>query len=270
MRPGPTGDAPKAKVVTQYNRGVNRTDADVATPIDTPAFEIKTVNRPARAAGPALKTVVFNARTGARFDGILACLRRPPLAGADLILLCEADWQMRRSFNRQVAADLAAALEMSFAYGPEFAIRRPPGTAYPPSFLGNAILSSVPLADAQIVPLPTIPIGRRRMRLVGQPRALIASAEFGGRQLTIALAHLDSRWNPAGRAHQIATLLEHLPRSGLAHPSDAASGIGATPSAGAPGIAGAGDFDAGARAASVTAPVILGGDFNTTTIGIET
>ena len=58
-----------------------------------PAVRTTIVNRPARAAQRTLKTVVFNARTGARFDGILACLRRPPLADADVIMLCEADWR---------------------------------------------------------------------------------------------------------------------------------------------------------------------------------
>ena len=78
-------------------------------PQEIPNFEPTIVNRPARAAKRTLKTVVFNARTGARFDGILACLRRPPLADADVIMLCEADWRMRRSAGREIAADLAAA-----------------------------------------------------------------------------------------------------------------------------------------------------------------
>jgi endonuclease/exonuclease/phosphatase family metal-dependent hydrolase len=227
---------------------------------ESPAFEITLVNRPARPARRTLKVVVFNARTGARYEGILACLRRPPLADADVILLCEADWRLQRSFNREIAADLAAALGMSFAYGPEFTFRRPSGVPLSPSFLGNAILSAAPLADVRMIPLPTFPITRRRLRLVGQPRALVATAEFGGRRLTIALAHLDSRWHPAGRANQIATLLEHLAPSGavgtegLASASDPPGGADTTDAGGAPYVA---------------SPVILGGDFNTTTVSIE-
>src|SRR6202789_2756972 len=82
-----------------------------------PSFATTIVNRPARAFQSTIKTVLFNARSGARFEGILACLRRPPLAGADVIILCEADGRTRRSFNREVAAELAAALELSFVYG---------------------------------------------------------------------------------------------------------------------------------------------------------
>lgn len=257
---------------------------------DTPPFDITIVNRPARPARRTLKTIVFNARTGARFDGILACLRRPQLADADVILLCEADCRLQRSFNREVAADLAAELGMSFAYGPEF-ILRPSGNPYPPSFLGNAILSSAPLAELRMIALPTHPISRRRLRLVGQPRALIATAEFGGRRLTIALAHLDSRWNPAGRAQQMATLLEHLAPSGaacaidppgvanaaglaraahMARPTDPAGAAdtiaviaGRADQTGAPEIAGC------VGIMRIADAVILGGDFNTTTVAIE-
>ena len=196
------------------------------------AFGTTIVNRPARPARGTLKAIVFNARTGAHFEGILACLRRPPLADADLILLCEADWHLMRSFDRKFAAELAAELGMSFAYGPEFAMRRPPGA--PPAFLGNAILSSAPLADSRTIALPAAGMSRGNVRLMGQPRALIATAAFGGRQLTIAVAHLHSRWTPAGRARQMAPVLEHLA---------------------GPGAAGA---------------TILGGDLNTTTTGLAT
>jgi endonuclease/exonuclease/phosphatase family metal-dependent hydrolase len=143
-------------------------------------------------------------------------------------MLCEADWRMRRSAGREIAADLAAALGMSFAYGPEFASRRSsrPGSA----FLGNAILSSAPLTDPRLIALPDAP-RRRRTWLMGQPRALIATADFGGRPITLAVAHLHSRWNPAGRARQMATVI-----AGLAP----------------------------------AAATILGGDFNTTTTRLDT
>jgi endonuclease/exonuclease/phosphatase (EEP) superfamily protein YafD len=213
--------------------GVSGTQADALVSANIPAFGTTIVNRPAADARRTLKVIVFNARSGARFEGILACLRRPPLADADVILLCETDWQLGRSFNREIAAELAAALGMSFAFGPEFAIRRPSAT--PPSFLGNAILSSVPLADARMIALPSARMPRRRAHLIGQPRALIARAEFGGRRITIAVAHLHSRWSPAGRTQQMATLLEHL----------------------APDTAGAADA------------TILGGDLNTTTTQLD-
>lgn len=196
---------------------------------NTPAFGTTIVNRSARErSGGTIKAVVFNARTGAHFEGILACLRRPPLANADVIMLCEADWNLRRSFDREIAADLAAELRMSFAYGPEFALRRPTGV--PPAFLGNAILCSVPLAEARMIALPRGFITRRFARLLGQPRALVATAMFQNCPITIVVAHLHSRWDPAGRARQMATVIEGLAPDG---------------------------------------PTILGGDLNTTTTRLD-
>jgi len=195
---------------------------------NTPAFDTTIVNRPARVARGTIKAVVFNARTGAHFDGIISCLRRPPLVDADVIMLCEADWKTRRSSGREIAADLAAELGMSFAYGPEFAARRSAGAE--PAFLGNAILCSVPLADTRMIALPRGVITRRYARLLGQPRALVATAVFGSCPITIVVAHLHSRWDPAGRARQMATVIEGIAPDG---------------------------------------PTILGGDFNTTTTRLD-
>jgi len=197
-----------------------------------PQFATTIVNRPACEIKPTIKTVLFNARSGARFEGILACLKGPRLAGADVIILCEADWRTRRSFNREVAAELAAALEMSFVYGPEFAIRRASRTT--PSFFGNAILSSAPLRDASMIPMSYSGRNRRNLARVGQPRALLAKATFAERTITIAVAHLDSRWDPDGRRRQLAPLIGHLEQADLA------------------------------------GPTILAGDFNTTTTELET
>jgi hypothetical protein len=139
---------------------------------------------------------------------------------------------MRRSFNREIAADLASALDMSFAYGPEFAIRRASRTT--PSFYGNSILSCAPLGDARMIPMQYSGRSRRNLGRVGQPRALVATATFAGRPITIAVAHLDSRWDPDGRRRQMRPLIEHL------------------------------------ALAEMTDPVILAGDFNTTTTELET
>jgi endonuclease/exonuclease/phosphatase family metal-dependent hydrolase len=68
----------------------------------------------------------------------------------------------------------------------------------------------VPLAAARMVTLPTTRMSRRNARLIGEPRALIVSAGFAGRTLTLTAAHLHSRWSPQGRARQMAALLDHL------------------------------------------------------------
>lgn len=194
------------------------------------------VNRRGDAPRAPFKVVAFNA-LGCRDPAAVAdCLRRPPLAGATVILLCEADWGLRRSKGRHCVAELAELLSMSFAYVPEFAFSRDQRELR--SFFGNAILSAVPMANVRAVPLPTpYDWTKRRLwgtsrgtRRIGQRGGISADIYLGGRTVTLALAHLENRVGPEGRAEQMTQFLASLP----------------------PDV-----------------PVVFGGDFNTTTINLS-
>jgi len=193
------------------------------------------VNRPAQTLAGPLKVVAFNALGCKDPAAVAARLKQPPLAGAAVILLSELDWGLRRSGGRHTVADLAEPLSMSFAFSPEFAFRREHSDFK--SFFGNAILSAVPLEDVRVVPLPTFYDWSNRrfwgtapgtVRL-GQRGGVIACAEFGGRTVTLGLAHLENRATAAARAEQMRQFLASLPPSGA---------------------------------------TIIGGDFNTTTVNL--
>jgi endonuclease/exonuclease/phosphatase family metal-dependent hydrolase len=186
------------------------------------------VNRPARPLRAPLKVVAFNAQSGRDPRAIAGRLRRPPLDGADLVLISEADWRMRRSVRHEVAAELAAELGMSFAYVPEFGVPR--ADAEITSFLGNAILSSRPLTDIRVISLPNLFLRAKMRRLVGAPAGLTARISVNGRAIAVGTAHLNSRWDPAGRDAQMRQYLAGFPL-GL--------------------------------------PAIFGGDLNTTTVGLR-
>jgi endonuclease/exonuclease/phosphatase family metal-dependent hydrolase len=180
------------------------------------------INRPGRAVRPPVRIVVFNAMTGRNFDGIVACLKRPPLSEASAILFCEVDWQMRRSGGRRVAAELADALGMSFAYIPEFGRTRQSNIEEAVS-MGNAILSAEPFeqVNAIAIPRPRIRGDLSRMRrrgrdLLGTHGGLVAHARFAGHRLALGVLHLHSRCSPAERARQMAAYLEDFPRDGAA------------------------------------------------------
>ena len=85
-----------------------------------PPFAPMALNRPLVATRSPLKVAVLNARGGADFHAILACLSRPPLADAGTLLLCEASWRMPRHRWVEFAPGLAEALQMSFAFLPSF------------------------------------------------------------------------------------------------------------------------------------------------------
>jgi endonuclease/exonuclease/phosphatase family metal-dependent hydrolase len=206
-----------------------RAASALQTPLAATAFDPIVANRPARAARPALKVVAFNAHGGRSFDGIVKCLRRAPLAGADVILLSEADWGLKRTAGREIASELAAELHMSFAYLGEFGFRR--GESDIHAFTGNAILSAHPLADVRGVPLPNVHLKWRMRRLVGAPAGLTATIVVNHRRITVGVVHMNSRWHPEGRAHQMAEFLAALPSEG---------------------------------------PALVGGDWNTTTLDLGT
>jgi endonuclease/exonuclease/phosphatase family metal-dependent hydrolase len=177
------------------------------------------VNRAPRHVGDAtkrdsIKVVAFNASGGARLDGIIKCLRRPPLADADVILLCEAEWRHRRSAWREFAAELADALGMSLAFLPQFGVPRADGE--PTAFKGNAILCSRPLEDVRAAPIPNRFLHPRLTRLAGGPAGIIARADFNGPPITLGVVHLNSRWDPRGREWQMSEYLAQIPDAGPA------------------------------------------------------
>jgi endonuclease/exonuclease/phosphatase family metal-dependent hydrolase len=150
----------------------------------------------------------------------VACLKRPALRDADVILLCEVNAGTNPSAGRDVAAEMAAMLGMSCVYGAEFGLSPPDGEIV--SYMGNAILSSAPFEDVTAVALhrPRTPLAwpmrMRRWVRVGTPTGLVTRVKFGGEDVTVGVAHLHSRCPPAERARQMATYLESFPTAGRA------------------------------------------------------
>lgn len=171
-------------------------------------------NRAGKTVGRTIKVVAFNAQGGAQLAGIVDCLRRPPLANADVILLCEADWNFWRSGWREFPAEVAAALNLSFAFLGEFA--QPVAGGEPTTFKGNAILCSQPLEAIYAIPIPNRYVHRRLRRMVGGPAGLVARAHFRGKAIHVSVVHLNSRWDPAGRERQVREYLGRLPGEGPA------------------------------------------------------
>ncbi len=185
-----------------------------------PSFPPIVVNRAARHAGSRLRVVLLNAAGGRHFGEILDCLKRPPLADADLILLCEVNSRKTRALGSDVAHELAEALEMSCAYVPEFGLG-PPGGEFE-LYMGNALLSSAPFEQVAAVAMhrPRTPLKWRarvrRWARVGTPTGLVTRVKFSGEDVTVGVAHLHSRCTPAERGRQMATYLESFPPTGRA------------------------------------------------------
>ena len=179
-------------------------------------FEPILENRPSSFGPGPLRIVAFNAHRGSRFSSILRCFANEPLRSASIILLSEA---ARATWfgGCQVAKELAAALNMSYAYVPDTGHLGTKGKII--SFVGNAILARGPLEHLVAIALPTVSIVRRSRNLVSPDATEIAlhtTIRIRGLAIAVCVAHLDSRTGPLGRERQIAAVLERLPREGPA------------------------------------------------------
>jgi hypothetical protein len=145
---------------------------------------------------------------GGHLEAIIDCLKRKPLAEADIIFLCEADWNHARSKWRKFAAEVAYSLNMSFAYHGEFAKREPIGE--PITFRGNAILCSQPLEAAYTIPISNGWVNQRLRRMIGGPAGLVVRTHVRGKAINVSVVHLNSRWDPAGRDRQMREYLGGL------------------------------------------------------------
>ncbi len=176
-----------------------------------------------------LRAVAWNIQRGMHFDALLAVLREHPLLRtADVLLLSEVDCGMGRSKNRHVAAELAAALGMYYAFGVSYLVlgddflENPDGQPSTLALAGAAVLSRFPLGKVENVDLPELrdKFSSRREKRLGKKRALLVEVLLPDGPLLCAACHLDSNASPGQRAEQLDVLLERAQTmsSGVEHP----------------------------------------------------
>jgi endonuclease/exonuclease/phosphatase family metal-dependent hydrolase len=186
----------------------------------TPYYPPIVANRASRPTRSRIRVVLLNLAGGRWLSTIVDCLKRPPLNDADVILLCEADSGTWRSRRTDIASELAAALDMSYAYVPEFGLTRGDGKIF--AHLGNAILCKQPLDDVVAVAMPSprtpplFPKLPSRIVRIGTPTGFYASARFGRETITLGVAHLNSRCTPGQREVQMAMFMASFPARGRA------------------------------------------------------
>jgi endonuclease/exonuclease/phosphatase family metal-dependent hydrolase len=193
-----------------------------------------------RAQAETVRLVAWNIQRGRRLDLVKQALAGDArLAHADVICLVEVDSGMGRSGNRNVARELAEALGMSYAFGVSYLVLEDDygenleARANHAALAGTAILSRLPILAVENVDLPELrdKFSSSEKRL-GKKRALVCRLQ-AARPFTVAACHLDSNASPRGRALQLESLLGR-----------------------------AETFAAGG-------PLVVGGDFNTTTYDLS-
>jgi endonuclease/exonuclease/phosphatase family metal-dependent hydrolase len=150
-----------------------------------------------------LAVATWNIEQGLEYDEILASLRA---LDADLLLLQEVDRYARRTGYRDIARDLAHALDMNWVSGGEFQ-EIGQGTSDRAATTGQAILSRWPIADAEVVRFKAQARWRWSINPV-QPRRggrMALKARVGG--VLIYNTHIESGGNDSLQRRQIDEII---------------------------------------------------------------
>ena len=205
----------------------------VARSLATPHFaDFRRQEAPPRAR---YRILAWNIERGTQFEAQLEAFRQHPyLKTCDVLLITEADAGMARSGNRMVAEELARELGMAQVFAPCYiALGKGSGVErYAEGdnhfgLHGNAILSRYPIRGVRLIPLANgvDKVAHREKRL-GRQAAVAAHIDFPNLSLEAVSVHLDAQSTQRHRREQMCGVLDAL-SSGL--------------------------------------PVILGGDWNTST-----
>jgi endonuclease/exonuclease/phosphatase family metal-dependent hydrolase len=165
------------------------------------------------------RMAAWNLERGIEFPGQLQALRTHPyLKECDVLLLTEADLGMARSGNRAVAQELARGLGMRYAFAPCYlnlakgcgVEREAPGENWL-GLHGNAVLSRYPIASARAIPLHNgVDKMARREKRIGRQAALAVDIDFPNLRITAVSVHLDAQSTQAHRRDQMADVIAGL------------------------------------------------------------
>ena len=167
----------------------------------------------------AISAAAWNIERGIIFDGIKDALTGDPrLADKDVYLVTELDHGMARSGNRFVAGEIAAALDLNYAFAPVYiALQKGSGVESEVagentnSIHGLAMFSKYPMRNIHAVPLPN---GKDKMwgkeKRLGHLRALFADIEHPLGTFRAVTVHLDAHCSRAHRRLQMKLILDHL------------------------------------------------------------
>ena len=167
----------------------------------------------------AIRATAWNIERGKRLPGIIRALKtHPVLRASDVLLLTELDYGMARTGNAHVAREIAAALEMNYAFAPCYlALNKGSGIEAHVAgenergLHGNALLSRYPLRRVHAISLPN---GKDKMegkeKRLGNQRAVVADVLHPAGEFRAVSLHLDAHSTQGHRQRQMRLVLAHL------------------------------------------------------------
>ncbi len=169
-------------------------------------------------ASSIIRALAWNIERGIELDRIITELRGNRALAADLLFLTEVDYGMARAGNRHVAREIGEALGFHYAFVPCYlALNKGAGVEAEAegentmALHGNALMSRYPLANVHALALPN---GKDKMKgrekRLGSQRAIIADVQHPSGTFRAAVLHMDAHSSQAFRHRQMTLLLDHL------------------------------------------------------------
>lgn len=172
-----------------------------------------------KSAKEHIAAIAWNIERGNQLDGIIEALKgEEGLRELDLLLLTELDHGMARSGNRNVAEEIASALDLNYAFAPVYiALQKGSGVESAVegentnSIHGLAMFSKFPMRNIHAIALPN---GKDKMwgkeKRLGHLRALFADIEHPAGTFRAVTVHLDAHCSRAHRRLQMQIVLDHV------------------------------------------------------------
>jgi endonuclease/exonuclease/phosphatase family metal-dependent hydrolase len=168
-----------------------------------------------------VRAVHWNIEHGNWYEQVeTALLEHESLRDADVLLFNEIDLGMARAGNRDVTADLAAALHRHAVWVPLFLettigrdddAHTAQGRGNEESLFGLAILSRWPIGGVRVVDLPSPSEMQFELeRMVGRHVGLVVEIERPGAAFVAVAAHLEVHRTRRHRAEQVERVLDAL------------------------------------------------------------
>lgn len=159
------------------------------------------------AAKTSLRCAVFNMEHGNRNREIIPFLQTcEQLKDVDILFANELDDGTFRSGNIDTAKEIGTALNLNYAYGLEFIELVDPRDEK--GYEGNAVFSRYPIVRADVLHMPEeYNWYFDSQKRIGARVAVFAELDIGGRHVGAVSIHLENRCIPAGRAEQINAVL---------------------------------------------------------------
>ena len=170
--------------------------------------ETHTVNAAMPQAKPSLRFTVLNMEHGYRNKELIPFLKTcPDLKDTDVIFANELDDGTFRSGNIDSAKEIGEALGMNYTYGLEFI--ELVDSRDDKGYEGNAVMSRYPIVRADVLHMPEAYNWYfDSQKRIGARVAVFAELDVNGTHIGAVSIHLENRTTPAGRAVQIAAILQ--------------------------------------------------------------